>query len=178
MPSLYLVRHAEPAVTGVLLGQSNPSLSDAGRQQASKVQVPSFAACYTSPLLRSVETAAALNVPTTIIPDLREITYGEWDGRVWADIEQRWPDIARRKMLDWTGVTPPGGEAWAAFEQRVSAALDAILKMPLPALLIGHEAVHSVIAARVAGEDPTTFQQSYCELVELPITREADSTPP
>lgn len=162
MPALYLLRHGVPRDRGVLLGQFDSPLA-----AAPLLKPPEVAAVYTSPLTRARQTADALGLNYCVIDDLREITYGSWDGRTWDEIEQRWPDIAHRKVANWFGVTPPGGESWSHFQHRVIQALDAVVKGPMPALIVSHEAVHSVITAKLAGADPHKFKQGYGELISL-----------
>jgi broad specificity phosphatase PhoE len=165
MPKLYLVRHAEPRVTGVLLGQSDPPLSDRGLRQAAALQL----ACeviYTSPLERALQTAAAIRTAAVTIPEFAEISLGQWDGLTWAEIEQQDFPLAQRKLNDWTGVTPPGGEPWPAFERRVTAGLACVLAGSCDAAIVAHLAVNSLIANRIAGSDVSSFQQEYCEILE------------
>jgi broad specificity phosphatase PhoE len=110
---IYVVRHAEPELTGVLLGQCDPPLSVAGRAQAMSIlEGVELASVYTSPLRRALETARILarGTPVRVVSDLREITYGAWDGQTWAQIEAADPELARRKLRDWHSVTRPGGE--------------------------------------------------------------------
>jgi broad specificity phosphatase PhoE len=149
MPHLYVVRHAEPAVLGAVLGQCDPPLSRAGREQAEQIMREiSIVVVYSSPLRRARETAELLarGAKIEIVDDLREITYGDWDGRTWAEIEAREPEIARRKMADWHGVTPVGGECWDQFVARVKRAFEHIKLGPRPAAMVAHAAVNLVIA--------------------------------
>jgi broad specificity phosphatase PhoE len=147
MPGLFVVRHCEPARTGVLLGQCDPPLSEAGRAQAAALRFPELAMVYSSPLRRALETAHAIahGAPVEIVDDLREITYGAWDGRAWAEIEGEDPELAARKLRDWRGVTPPGGETWREFSTRVRGAFDRIRAGPRPAAIVAHAAVNQII---------------------------------
>jgi len=148
MPRLFLVRHCEPQLTGVLLGQCDPGLSEAGRAQAATLfNDVKFAAIYSSPLRRALETARIISrsAPLEVIDDLREITYGSWDGRAWADIEAADPDLAARKLRDWPGVTPRGGEPWPIFVARVTLAFERISGGPRPAVIVAHAAVNKVL---------------------------------
>jgi len=140
MPALYVIRHAIPEITGVLSGQSDPPLSASGREKAAALHVPA-GVVYSSPLRRARETAAYLNPWPIIRADLAEISYGAWDGLSWDEIEMRWPDIASAKIANWTEVTPPDAESWEQFSARVRWALAEIVKGPLPAAIIAHEAV-------------------------------------
>src|SRR5262249_18072952 len=147
MPQLFLVRHAEPALTGVLLGQCDPGLSDAGRGQALSLALD-VRIVYTSPLRRAVETATlmARGAPIEIVDDLREITFGSWDGLTWAEIEAANPKLAAQKLADWQAVTPPGGEHWSNFASRIRRAFDRIASGIRPAAVVAHAGVMHVIA--------------------------------
>jgi broad specificity phosphatase PhoE len=79
------------------------------------------------------------------------------------------PVLANRKSEDWFGVTPPDGESWAAFTTRVMKALDRVRTGPLPAAIVAHLAVNSVIAASLLGSPSIQFQQAYCEVIELDV---------
>ena len=148
MPQLFLVRHAEPSLTGTLLGQSDPPLSDRGRTGASTVlRGIRLVRVYTSPLRRAAETAVliARGAPVEVLEDLREISYGAWDGKTWAEIESIDPELARRKLLDWRGVTPPDAEPWDGFVIRVRRAFERIRSGPRPAAIVAHAAVIQVL---------------------------------
>ncbi len=148
MPHLYLIRHCEPTLTGVLLGQCDPPLSECGRAHAGTLlDGIRPAAIYSSPLRRALETAQAIarDASVTVIDDLREITYGDWDGLMWAEIEDAEPALAARKLRDWPGVTPPGGETWPSFAARVTLAFEQIRNGPRPAAIVAHAAVNQVL---------------------------------
>lgn len=148
MPQLYVVRHAEPATRGVLLGQCDPPLSDAGRRQAAELlREANLFVVYTSPLRRARETAELLarGAEIEIVDDLREITYGDWDGRTWAEIEESDANLARRKLEDWRSVTAPSGEPWESFERRVRRAFERIQRGPRPAAIVAHAAVNQIL---------------------------------
>jgi broad specificity phosphatase PhoE len=165
------VRHAEPEIAGVLLGMIDPGLSSEGRRHASTIALPPVKVIYTSQLRRARETAEALARPVPVVVDaeLNEISYGEWDGLQWSIIEQRYPDLAKQKLADWTAVTPPGGEDWALFAARVSRALDRIIGGPLPAAVIAHLTVNAQIAQQLAGSEPTRFTQNCAEVLTYDV---------
>jgi broad specificity phosphatase PhoE len=172
MRTLYLIRHACPAVEGVLLGQSDPPLTDRGRRDAHRtLSGLEVKRVYSSPLRRAMETAAFLPSPTevTVLDELAEISLGAWDGKCWEEVQRADPELANRKSEDWFGVTPPGGESWSAFNTRVLKALDQVRSGPLPAAIVAHSAVNSVIAASLLGAPPIQFQQAYCEVIEFDI---------
>src|SRR5207248_4638009 len=111
------------------------------------------------PLQRATATAALLRSPAevTVLEDLAEISLGEWDGKSWEEVQRADPTVANRKREDWFGVTPPGGESWARFATRVARALDGVRSGPMPAAIVAHLAVNSVIAATILGSGPIEF---------------------
>jgi broad specificity phosphatase PhoE len=172
MRSLYLIRHACPAVEGVLLGQSDPPLSDQGREDAQRAFSGLEVKCvYSSPLRRARETAAFLRsaAAVTVLDELAEISLGAWDGKCWEEVQLADPALANRKSGDWFGVTPPNGESWSAFTKRVLNALDHVRCGPMPAAIVAHWAVNSVITGNLLGSPPIQFQQAYCEVIEFDL---------
>jgi len=168
MPKLFLVRHAEPAVADVLLGRTDPPLSEAGRREAhEKLSGLEVELVYSSPLRRCLETAAAIDAPLRVLDELAEISLGDWDGLSWGEVERLHPELAARKAADWFGVTPPHGEDWRVFVARITQAADMILRGPLPAAIIGHVAANAVIVQHLTGAGPASFNQRYCETIEL-----------
>lgn len=176
MPKLYVVRHAEPSVQGTLLGRTDPPLSEAGLREARLLwpRLP-VAVVYTSPLRRCRQTAQFASAPIIVLDGLTEISLGEWDGLRWSEVVARDPDLARRKLDDWLGITPPGGESWTGFRNRVRAALDVIRAGPLPAAVVGHVAVNAVITAELSNADPAAFDQRYSGVLTIDISAEERS---
>lgn len=178
MSKLYVIRHAEPAVQGVLLGRADPPLSGRGLRDArEKLRNLDVVIAYSSPLARCRETAGVLGAPIRILDNLAEISFGEWDGLSWEQIERRYPSEAGRKSRDWFGVTPPGGEEWTVFAARIRAAIDEIRKGPGPAAVVTHVAVNSVIAQILTGSEPAVFQQENCEIDEYEFEFQGPTDP-
>jgi broad specificity phosphatase PhoE len=156
----------------VILGRLDPPLSPSGKGKAAQLSNCCGAAIivYSSPLRRAKETAERVSpLSPAILDDLSEIGYGDWDGRSWEDIEASDPELARRKQSDWFGVTPPGGEPWIAFRERVRRAGEQILQGPFPAVVVAHAAVNSVLAEMFTGSNPLEFSQEYGEVITLEI---------
>ena len=144
------MRHAEPQLTGTFLGHVDSPLSEAGRAHAhALLQGVPLSIVYASPLLRALQTAEiiARGAIIEIVDDLRDITFGRWDGRTWTEVYAEDPEFAKRKYRDWRGVTLPGAEPWADFAARVRRAFESIQKGPRPAAVVAHAAAHNVIAS-------------------------------
>ena len=167
MPTLYVVRHGEPALRGVMLGRTDPPLSEAGRAQMRGIALPVHVV-FTSPLRRAVESAElmAKGAEVVILSDLAEIGFGEWDGKSWSEIEAMDPELAGRKLENWLSVAPPGGEPWPEFQQRVDSALEVALMRGEDAAIVGHIAVNACIASIIAGVDPLGFRQEYGQVYD------------
>ncbi len=127
----YLIRHGMSENHRGFLGSSDPPLVPEGRRQAEALAETLANAgiemIVSSRLQRAAETARVLGLRLGIEPAtdprLNEISYGDWDGLTWAEIERRDPAAAQAKLDDWQGVTPPGGEPFEKFRDRVEAAV-------------------------------------------------------
>lgn len=136
MTRLLLIRHAEPAddAQGRCYGSLDVDLSPTGAAHALRLgdalaQIP-LAAVYTSPRLRAAHTAAAIAAPHGIEPvaedDLRELDFGELEGRTYDEIAETQPELYRRWMETPTEVEFPGGESYARLRERVLHVVGAI----------------------------------------------------
>lgn len=177
------MRHARPAVEGVFLGRTDPSLANdaeaESRERLTRIQVE---VVYSSPLRRARSTAAWLHcdAPVIVLPDLADLDFGEWQGLSWSEIVQRDPERAEAKLADWLGIAPPGGESWLVFERRVSLALRQVVAGPFPAAVVAHEAVNAVIALQLTGVPPGQFHQPFGAAIRINLrssgpVREASS---
>lgn len=112
-------------------GQADPALSPLGHQQAVKMAERladvGIQAIYCSTLVRTQQTAAPLanftGLEPTVVPDLREVELGEWEGGEFRKRSQE-KDASFNEMMrrgDW-GVIP-GGENNEQFTARIRGAL-------------------------------------------------------
>ena len=130
MGSWYLVRHGETDwnLHGRIQGHSNVPLSDHGRRQAkllgTRLAGRKFSAVYASDLSRAVETARAIVGDSEVLintePDLREFSYGEWDGLTLQEVEDQYPDaLSERTGEGNNAFAAPGGENTSQVLDRV-----------------------------------------------------------
>jgi broad specificity phosphatase PhoE len=127
---LLLLRHGHTtAEAGTLVGsRDDPGLSDEGRDQAraaaAVLRGRRFGAVVCSPLRRARETAA-LAVPDAslrIDPRIQELDWGDITGFTFAQVEERFPEVAAAWVRDgWPA--PPGGEHPTALWRRTAAAV-------------------------------------------------------
>lgn len=90
-------------------------------------EVPDFAKFYTTGLVRTTETLKAIygDVPYEEIPDMREISFGDWECRSFKELsgENGWEDW----MNDTEGKFAfPGGESMNGFLERIRRGLEAL----------------------------------------------------
>ncbi|GLV49189.1 phosphoglycerate mutase [Thermus sp. LT1-2-5] len=86
---------------------------------------------YAADSLAESEAAAllaqALGVGHTLLPELRERSWGAWEGKSFAQVEALYPEAVRAWMADEAGFAPPLGEsvreAWARGREAVRALL-------------------------------------------------------
>jgi broad specificity phosphatase PhoE len=136
---IYLVRHGEVvlAETRRFIGHLDVPLSELGERQsaaqAARLAGVELAAVFTSDLVRARCTGEIIGAPhglgATVVPALREMAMGRWDGLTAEEIREREPAA----FADWmarVGEVPfPEGEsvpdlqarAWPAFEAIVAA---------------------------------------------------------
>jgi len=123
------IRHGETLwnVDSRIQGHLNIGLNNTGRWQAERLGVAlkdeTIAAIYASDLSRAHDTALAVSrrtgVPVQAEPGLRERSFGEFEGRTFAEIETELPEQAKRWHQRDPSFTPAGGESLLMLEARV-----------------------------------------------------------
>ena len=123
---LVLLRHGEAlGVAGRCIGQTDVPLSPDGAAAIRRLVADGprtlIGTCegvvrvVSSDLRRAAESAeivaAALDCDVVQDARLREISFGEWDGHSWSDIECGYPEQLRTWMERWTETAAPGGES-------------------------------------------------------------------
>lgn len=141
MTRLWLVRHG-PTHAKAMVGWSDlpADLSDVAALARLRAYLPE-APVVSSDLIRATATADAL-APATRLPHdpaLREINFGAWELRGFAEVEAEDPVTIRAYWENPGHVAPPGGESWNAVCRRVDDAIDGYLGAGHPDLIIvGH----------------------------------------
>jgi broad specificity phosphatase PhoE len=144
---LILVRHAEPEedARGRCYGSLDVGLSPAGREHAlalaPRLARLGYDAVYSSPRARARETAEACSSGVVIDDGLRELDFGELEGRTYDEIAASEPDLYRAWMETPTRVTFPGGESYADLKERAVASLGRITREHAAALVVTHGGV-------------------------------------
>src|SRR4051794_7660073 len=171
---IVLVRHgaSAAAVPGEpfesLEGQSDPPLAPEGERQAQAVAArlaeESFAGLFVTPLRRTAQTAAPLaaaaGLEPVVVPELREVRLGEWEGgelRIRA--AQRDPlffEVIEAER--WDAI--PGAEPADEFAARVRAGLESVVEKVGPgatAVAVVHGGVIGELARQATRSRPFAF---------------------
>ena len=171
MSRLILIRHAEPVedARGLCYGSLDFGLSPAGRAHAERLAVAGCDAVYASPRRRALETAAPLaaahGLGVLVDDDLREIDFGDFEGRRYEEIEEAEPELYRAWMESPTTVRFPNGECYADVRARALAAFERIRAAHACAVVVTHGGViRAGLAAWLGMPDEAIFRlaQDYC----------------
>jgi broad specificity phosphatase PhoE len=100
-----------------------------------------YDAVWTSPRLRARQTAVALTPSPRVDDDLRELDFGELEGRTFDEIAASEPDLYRAWMETPTRVRFPGGESYADLKARAVRSLERIWDEQDVAVVVTHGGV-------------------------------------
>ncbi len=163
MSFLYLIRHGETPYTTArrFCGHRDPPLNERGLLQAAAVArhlaSHTLTAVFASDLLRARETASGLASPrgmsVQVVSGLKEMGFGAWEGMTWKEIQARDPEVWEGWMKNPASVTPPGGEGFIAFADRV---WDAFVSLSFPTdggdvAVVAHGGTLRVLVGRLQG---------------------------
>lgn len=126
---LYLMRHGETTWnrSNRIQGHSNPPLSRTGRRQvlhsARHLRGRGIERMFTSDLRRAAESARlaqqVLQAPITMLPALREISLGAWEGLTPDQVNRRYREGYAKWMAAPGNVRIPQAESHDAFCARI-----------------------------------------------------------
>ena len=177
-----LIRHGESLSNreGRVQGQADVKLSDTGRQQATAVaswcKSQSFhkKSCelWSSPLCRARETAdvigTAIGLSAQIEDKLVELNAGVFQGHLWDDLADRFPeDVAQWRSGD-VDFQIPGGESRRQLAERGRHALQSLSCRPVDSMVIvAHGGVLTAALGLLVGREHPLL----ANVVERPFTR-------
>jgi probable phosphomutase (TIGR03848 family) len=183
MTEFYLIRHAinDWVKTGRLAGWTpGVHLNSDGQAQAAalgeRLAKTSLAAIYSSPLERTMETAAAIAAhhPTLSVQPLEgvgEVRYGEWQGA-------KLSHLRRQQLWHTVQIYPsrahfPGGEAIRQAQARAVDALESLVtRHPNQrVVVVSHSDVIKLIVAHYLGAHLDFFQRIDISPASLTIIR-------
>ncbi|MFT5564601.1 MAG: putative phosphomutase (TIGR03848 family) [Myxococcota bacterium] len=169
MPTIILVRHGVTDATGSRLGgHTDASLNDAGKTQAettaARLSELAIATVYSSPIVRTRETAVILGKPHGLFPKtargLIEVDYGDWTDRPLSECrtEPLWRTIQQAPSR----VTFPGGGSIRGMQAQAVDSIESIAAQHGDdeiVLAVSHADVIKAILAHLLGLGLDGFQR-------------------
>ena len=168
---LYMLRHGETVwnLERRMQGHKDSSLTPRGREQAAAMGRALAAELaresgpttfLRSPLGRARETSLIVGRTLGLDPaewrdDLRlaELSYGQWEGFTWPEIEVDHPDALAKWRADPEGFCPPGGETHDELCRRSAELLAEITASSLRTVVVSHGVSGAVIRGLHLGLD-------------------------
>lgn len=156
VPVVYLARHGETAwtITGQHTGRTDLPLTEHGEDMArrlgERLHGKSFVKVFTSPLRRAMRTCelAGFGALAEIDPDLTEWDYGDYEGRLTADI------LAERPGWQLFRDGSPGGESPEQVAARADHVVQRVRRNAGDVLLFSSGHFLRMLAARWIGAEP------------------------
>jgi alpha-ribazole phosphatase len=177
MSAVLFIRHGQTDMAGRFCGHADPGLNAVGQAQAvalaEALASEPIERIYASDLSRARETAETLARGRTLAIEqrdaLREIGFGQWEGRRWEEIEALDPEYATRWLSRFPHLPAPHGEPLAAFTARVLKGVKTILdeSRGLTAV-VTHAGVLRIVLTHFldrSNEEAWAQTQPYCSII-------------
>ena len=137
MTRLIVVRHGQTLwnLERKYQGHSDIALTDKGIKQAEAVAArlaeEKIDAVYASDLSRAFKTAACIadkhGLTVQVVPALREIKFGDWEGLTYEQISEQWPGLLGKLWTTPDELQIPGGESFQQLKERAYTAIEKIV---------------------------------------------------
>lgn len=141
MTRFWLVRHG-PTHAKAMIGWTDlpADLSDTAALQRLDAHLPPDAPVVSSDLSRAITTADALGPRPRLPhdPALRELHFGQWESRSFAEVDAEAPAQIRAFWETPGTIRPPGGESWNDLTTRTWTALDRLQGQAPDLIIVAH----------------------------------------
>lgn len=140
--NLYLLRHGKTGTGGRYIGASDLPLAAEAyfrlSDTATSLRTKPLTQILCSPMRRCRQTAEhlGLQIGMEVWEDLREVDFGLWEGKTFAEIAGEYPDVVELWASGSTDFAFPGGERIADFLARVRRVRERIDRMEEDNLLV------------------------------------------
>lgn len=190
MKELLLIRHGQTDwnVAKKIMGRKPIPLNETGRKQAERLagylSANPIDICFSSPVLRALETAEILCAPQKLKPVLREelaeIDYGSWVDLSFAEVHQNHSEAWAQYRADPNDLVFPGGESIQAVAQRMNFLVDEALKVypGKRVAMVSHADVLKFAIAYIFGFPLTILRQFSFENCGVALIRYDDALGP
>lgn len=167
MKTVVFLRHGETDwnAQGRYQGQTDILLNDAGREQARQAARrwghTEFDAAIVSPLARADETGRIMlgdrDLELVTVDDIKETHGGDWEGLVFSDIAEKWPDEHAAFRLPALDAGPVGGETPRESGTRTAQAVLSSLATADVLLVVSHGNTLRAAAHVLTGHDDEDY---------------------
>ncbi len=167
---LVLVCHGSTEAVRQAAFPADEPLDEHGRADAASLakRLPETQRCWTSPELRTRQTAESLQLDAVPVTALHDCDYGAWKGQTLAALLARDPKAVETWLRD-PAATPHGGESLLGLMHRVAQWLDGENAMNRSAILVTHAAVIRAAIIHAIKAPPESFWR--IDIAPLSITR-------
>jgi len=167
---LILICHASTDAVRKAAFPTDEPLDDRGRTTASALarHLPRADCCWTSPELRARQTAEALQLEATALPNLHDCDYGAWSGRTFEAVLGQDPD-AVSTWLDDPAATPHGGESILSLMHRVAGWLAGERAPQRQSIVVTHATIIRAAIVHAIEAEPKSFWR--IDIAPLSVTR-------
>jgi broad specificity phosphatase PhoE len=167
---LILICHASTDAVRKSAFPSDEPLDQHGRTEAAALagRLPHADQSWTSPELRTRQTAEALQLNAIALSALRDCNYGAWQGLRLSDVSARHPQAVSTWLHD-PAAAPHGGESLQEFAQRIGEWLDGENVMNRTAIVVTHASVIRAAIVHAIGATPQSFWR--IDIAPLSMTR-------
>jgi probable phosphoglycerate mutase len=168
---LHLLRHGQTPYSrdNMFCGAGlDPELTTDGvamaKAFAAAARTTAWQAVYASPLKRTISTAQPLCEAVGLKPelreDLKEIHYGQWEGRTVAEVDRTHHDDYLRWTADPAWNAPTGGEPAVAIARRALQVVEEITQRWRDGhvLVVSHKATIRILLCGLLGIDVGRFR--------------------
>jgi alpha-ribazole phosphatase len=143
------------------IGQTDVPLSAAGQRQADQwaayfAATDPPAAIFCSDLDRCQQTArkiaARCGLESQMMPELREVDLGSWEGERFDTVKKRFPQAFQQRGEQIADHRPPGGESFRDLQRRAWPVFESLAQnLQGSRLIVTHAGVIRVVLCRLLG---------------------------
>ncbi|NUU96220.1 hypothetical protein XO10_08115 [Marinitoga sp. 1135] len=171
---LLLLRHPETVanIKGIFNGWKDYPLTEKGKLQMKNIvkeleKIP-VDRVFTSPLPRAYNLAKTIaeqkGIKIRVYEELREINFGNFEGKTFQEIEKEFPDECKQWLDNYKTFKFPEGESFEDFNERISYFLKSIEKGANKTyLIVTHLGVIRVILTKIYNWDIDKMWEIQCE---------------
>jgi len=167
---LILVGHASTDAVRRTAFPADEPIDDSGKKRAAELagHLPKIDRSWTSPELRTRQTAEALGLSAAIQPALRECDYGRWLGKTFSEVAAEEPHAAETWLGD-PAAAPHGGETIVELIKRVAVWLAAEQRHDQRSIIVTHPTIIRAAIVHVMTAPPQSFWR--IDVEPLSVTR-------